>query len=149
QNNRVLEYFSPLTAEPKAARVFGQSNSFITTGCDQNGINADGLCLQGRPLFIGHATGTATGMKLGAAGSGLAVDGSNNLFVADPGNNRVVIYRAATPTATPTPKPTATPTRTRTPTPTRTRTATPTRTPTPTRTRTATPTRTPTATRTP
>jgi len=110
QDNRVLEYFSPLT-NTKAGRVFGQSNSFNTIGCDQAGINADGLCLRSFGVLVQAKTSAMIG-RLGAAGSGLALDASNNLFVADSGNNRVVVYLAATPQPTPTrtPKPTATPT---------------------------------------
>jgi sugar lactone lactonase YvrE len=86
---------------------------------------------------------------------GLAFDSSQSLYLADSGNNRVLVFQnaVATPsaTATGTPKPTATatPTKTATPTPTTTPKATPTSTPTATATTTSKPTATPTATPTP
>ena len=43
-NNRVLEYNQPLVTGAVANRVFGQSDSFITTGCDQGGVSALFLC---------------------------------------------------------------------------------------------------------
>jgi CSLREA domain-containing protein len=70
-NNRVLEYDSPLTTDRVADRVFGQSGSFSTNTCNKGGvISASSLCLP----------------------SGVAVDGSGNLFVVDRGNSRVLEY---------------------------------------------------------
>jgi len=138
QNNRVLEYNTPLhkTATPgsgdtTADRVFGQGDNFSSFSCNLGGTAPSGntLCYPWNVAF----------------------DSASNLYISDFLNNRVVEYDVPVPTPTPTPKPAAISTTTRTPT------ATPTHTPirTPTRTPTHTPTRTPirtpthTATRTP
>jgi hypothetical protein len=96
-----------------AALEFGEPNPGANDGCT-NGPSDVTLC---------HP-------------SGVAVDSNGNLFVADSGNNRVLIFEhvvaSVTPTATAspkptkTPKPTATATATRTATPKATKTATPT-----------------------
>jgi sugar lactone lactonase YvrE len=131
--NRVLEYNAPLSNGESAATVFGQGNSFSTGLCDFDNLNGedDSLC----------------------GPSGVALDSTSNLYVADTSNNRVLEYdkpiAVPTPTATPTggatPTVTATATRTATPTSTATATATATNT----ATATATPTTTATATATP
>lgn len=123
-NNRVVEYISPLaqTTTPGSGdtledKIFGLSGGASTCGYG-TGVapSADSLCLP----------------------TGLTIDGSGNLFVADTGNNRVLRYdnpAAPTPTpgATPTPVPGATPTPVSgaTPTPTPTPTSAPTPTPLP------------------
>ncbi len=68
-NSRVLEYNAPLTTDTSADRVFGQSN-FTTGGCDSLGVTAASLCDP----------------------TGVALDGSNRLYVVDSGNNRVLEY---------------------------------------------------------
>ncbi|HXR34688.1 MAG TPA: hypothetical protein VN754_01990 [Candidatus Binataceae bacterium] len=59
--------------------VFGQGDSMFASVCDAGALSHQ-----------------ATASDL-CGPDGVALDGSNNLFVADQGNNRVVIYRAATP----------------------------------------------------
>ena len=82
-NNRVLEYYTPLTpgggtpgtpgsaGDTTADLVIGQP-SFTSSGCNDGGLNASGLC---NPLGVG-------------------LDGAGNLYVADNGNNRVLMYDA-------------------------------------------------------
>ena len=129
-------------ADTAADPVFGQGGSFSSSTANHGGLSASSL----------------------SSPTGVAVDASGNLYVADSGNNRVVEYdlplatptATATATATPTPTVTATKTATATvtatstasatPTATATATATATRTATPTATSTATHTATPTAT---
>ena len=74
--NRILEYDSPLTTDAVADRVFGQGGSFTipAPGHDEGG------------LWVPH---------------GLAVDMSDNVYVADAGNRRVLEYDA--PLLTPSP----------------------------------------------
>ncbi len=70
-NNRVLYYPSGLTT---ATRVYGQGVSFTTSGGETsaNGLDA--------PWAV-------------------ALDGNDNLYVADPGNNRVLFYLSGSTTA--------------------------------------------------
>jgi sugar lactone lactonase YvrE len=68
-NNRVLEYDSPLTSQT-ANRVFGQGGSFTATTANNGGISANSL----------------------ACPSTLAVDGYNHLYVSDACNPRVLEY---------------------------------------------------------
>ena len=68
-NNRVLEYLFPLLSTT-ANDLFGQAGQFSTTVCNKNGISADSLC----------------------APSALANDSSNNLYIADTQNSRVLEY---------------------------------------------------------
>ncbi len=135
-NDRVLEYDAPFGSDTAAAMVIGQGDggNFTTSGCnrgiapgDLNGLGADSLCLPGA----------------------VAVDSNIDLYVADTGNNRSLVYDGivATPSATPTP--TASATATPSPTTTATTTATATVTATPTASATATATSTPSATPTP
>src|SRR5204863_6030813 len=76
-NHRVLGYAAPLTTPGMAATaVFGQAN-FTNKLCNDTsaavgGLSAKSLCLP----------------------EGLATDSSNNLYVADKGNNRVLEYNA-------------------------------------------------------
>jgi sugar lactone lactonase YvrE len=127
-NTRVLEYNTPLSAtsgEPgagdlKADMVFGQDGDFTADNCDgtdsaSNGID-DGAIVDNTTLCMPE---------------GVAVDSSNDLYVADSDNNRVLEFDQPAPTATLTPTPTATATAIATSTPTPTPTATPTATPTP------------------
>jgi len=69
-NNRVLEYNSPLTSNGTANLVFGQLGSFTTGQCNQGGIGAGSLC----------------------SPTGVVVDSTGNLYVADTGNSRVLGY---------------------------------------------------------
>ena len=88
-NHRVLEYDAPLSSDTIPVRVFGQMGKF-----NRNNIyspSADSLDLP----------------------SGVALDSTDNLYIADEGNKRVLEYLkppAPTPTATPTPTPTQKPT---------------------------------------
>ena len=83
-NSRVLEYANPYTAcagafpcvGGAASLVLGQGDSFTLTGC-----NSD----------TGTATPTASDL---CDPSGVAVDGSGNLYVADSSNSRVLEYSA-------------------------------------------------------
>jgi hypothetical protein len=116
ENNRVLEYNTPLTSGTTAAGVFGTCGSFTTFEC--TGVSANSL----------------------TSPTGVAADAAGNLYVVDSGNNRVLEYDQ--PVAAPSPTVSATPT----PTPTSTGAFTPTATVTATATSTATATNTPTAT---
>lgn len=69
-NNRVLEYNAPLSANGKANLVFGQSGSFTTGGCNRGGLGAAALC----------------------APTGVAIDSTGNVYIADTANNRVLEY---------------------------------------------------------
>jgi sugar lactone lactonase YvrE len=132
-NDRVLEYTAPFGSDPAATIAIGQgaSSGFDTSGCNRGiaptdlfGLGADSLC----------------------SPAAIAVDiTTNNLYVADSANNRVLEYDQVVtlPTPTATATPTASPSVT--PTPTATATASATATPTATPTITATPTATPTA----
>jgi hypothetical protein len=70
-NNRVLEYNTPLTADVVADRVFGQGGSFTSGTCNLGGITASSLC-----------------------GPGVAVDGMGNVYANDAPNHRVLEYDA-------------------------------------------------------
>ncbi len=108
-NDRVLEYNTPLT-NTVADEVFGQGGDFTSATCNYFGIGATAATL--------------------CSPTGVAVDGSGHLYVADQGDNRVLVFTsplvATSPTATATPSATATSTRSPTPTATATVTATPT-----------------------
>jgi sugar lactone lactonase YvrE len=67
-NNRVLEYFTPLITDTIADRVFGQLGNFTTSSCNNGGINAKGLC---NP-------------------QGVATDSAGRLYVSDRNNNRAL-----------------------------------------------------------
>ena len=71
-DNRVLEFAAPLTTGEAASRVFGQGGSFTTNGANQGGLSASTLW----------------------SPTGVALDASNRLYVADSGNNRVLEYDA-------------------------------------------------------
>ncbi len=92
-NNRVLEYNTPLNAnsgeigagDDVPDKVFGQSGSFVTAqGC-----------------MPGTASGdpTITGPGTLCAPVALALDGDENLYVSDFGNDRVLEYNAGDTTA--------------------------------------------------
>jgi sugar lactone lactonase YvrE len=77
-NSRVL-YYAAGDANPTTAdRVYGQGGDFTTGTQNQGGISADSLSYP----------------------YGVAVDGSGNLYVAEPANNRVLAYPAGGTTAT-------------------------------------------------
>jgi sugar lactone lactonase YvrE len=76
ENNRVLEFNTPLT-NSVANLVIGQGG-FTSGSCDMGGVNAGSLC---EP-------------------EGLTVDLSNNLYVTDLGNNRVLEYNTPLTTDT-------------------------------------------------
>ena len=77
-NQRVLEYNTPFSSTPTANKVFGQGGSFSSNACNGDTIDigpissADDLCDP----------------------SGVAVDASSHLYVADSSNHRVVEYTA-------------------------------------------------------
>jgi len=75
-NNRVLKYDTPLATDTVADMVFGQHGSFTNSDCNSDtggGLpTANDLCVP----------------------TGIALDGSDNLFVADSINNRVLEYNA-------------------------------------------------------
>ncbi|GCE14481.1 NHL repeat-containing protein [Tengunoibacter tsumagoiensis] len=74
-NNRVLYYTAGSTT---ATRVYGQNGSFITNLANNGLISANSL---NSPV-------------------GVAVDSSNNLYIADGSNNRVLFYPSGSTTAT-------------------------------------------------
>lgn len=84
-NNRVLLFpDDPSTGHPSmtATKVFGQFGSFSTGGCNQ--------APPGQPSWMG----VTTAHTLCRVGS-IAVDQAGTLYVADTGNNRVLIFRHA------------------------------------------------------
>ncbi|MFO1417646.1 MAG: NHL repeat-containing protein [Methylotetracoccus sp.] len=73
-NNRALEFNAPLAAAGNtvADKVFGQNNSFASGTCNLGGpVNADTLC---RPRWV-------------------TVDVTDNVYIADTDNARVLAYR--------------------------------------------------------
>lgn len=76
-NSRVLEYNTPLTTNAVADRVFGQPN-VGTNNCNDNGSGASNLC---SPV-------------------GVLLDASNNLYISDNGNNRVLEFNTPLTTDT-------------------------------------------------
>jgi hypothetical protein len=70
QNQRVLEYDTPLTTDTVADRVFGQGGNFTTNTCNLGGLSASSLC---NPY-------------------GVTVDSAGNLYVVDGANQRVLEY---------------------------------------------------------
>jgi hypothetical protein len=73
-NNRVLTYLNPLTADRTADLVLGQDGSFTAGRCNQ------GLTPTARTLCVP---------------SGVALDGSGNLYVPDQVNERVLVYEGS------------------------------------------------------
>ena len=73
-NSRVLEYNSPLTTDVTADQVFGQAGDFTANTCD---FDTD--------------TTSSTAVDL-CYPTGVALDGSGHLYVADNENNRVLEY---------------------------------------------------------
>lgn len=77
-NQRVLEYNFPLctsscgagAGDATADHVWGQAGSFTTSSCNSGGVLATALC---NPL-------------------GVALDSTNNLYVADSSNNRILEF---------------------------------------------------------
>ena len=74
-DNRVLFYPAGSTT---ATRVYGQLGSFTTNTANKGGLSADSLSFP----------------------EGVALDSSNNLYVTDVANNRVLFYPAGSTTAT-------------------------------------------------
>jgi sugar lactone lactonase YvrE len=74
-NNRVLFYTAGSTT---ATRVWGQGGSFSTTTINKGGVSADSLFFPG----------------------GVVVDASNNVYISDVGNSRVLFYPSGSTTAT-------------------------------------------------
>ena len=69
-NERVLEYNAPLSTGMAANHVFGQGGNFSTAIANNGGVSANSLS---QPW-------------------GVALDGQDNLYVADAANNRVLEY---------------------------------------------------------
>jgi sugar lactone lactonase YvrE len=78
-NNRILEFSDPFAAFNStppvisgfvASIVFGQNGSFASADCNHGALGAASLC----------------------SPQGLAIDSAGNLFAADAGNNRVLVY---------------------------------------------------------
>jgi sugar lactone lactonase YvrE len=76
-NSRVLEYNAPLSSQ-SANHVFGQLDFFTTNTCNLGGISATSLCTP----------------------SGVAVDSSLNVYIADFSNSRVLEYNTPLTTNT-------------------------------------------------
>jgi sugar lactone lactonase YvrE len=78
ENNRVLEYNNPLahpsTLDPAANEVWGQAGVFTTGTCNQGGVSANSLCYP----------------------NDIALDTSNNLYIADYSNNRALEFTEST-----------------------------------------------------
>ena len=135
-NDRVIEYQAPFDSDSAAAVVIGQGDgsAFTTAGCNRGiapgdlfGVGADSLCVP----------------------AAVAVDQNIDLYVADSGNNRSLVFDGIVATPSPTATATATVTATATPTVTATTTASVTATPVSSSTATSTPTTTPTPSGTP
>ena len=82
-NNRVMEFDAPLASGAAAAQVIGQQslegfacNAGVLPG-DFAGLGPDSLCLEGPAL----------------GGEGIFIDSTDNLYIGDSGNNRLLIYR--------------------------------------------------------
>ena len=69
-NNRVLEYFNPVSIDATADRVFGQFGSFTTNLANNGGV--------------GPASNYIT--------TGIAIDLNKNVYVSETGNERVLQY---------------------------------------------------------
>jgi DNA-binding beta-propeller fold protein YncE len=69
-NHRVLEFDRPFETDGVADRVLGQRGSFTTNDCNRKGRGPASLCYPGA----------------------LAFDGAGNLYVADQGNHRVLLF---------------------------------------------------------
>jgi hypothetical protein len=69
-NNRVIEFNKGVASAGAAHQVWGQGGSFGLSRCDASGVNATSLC---NP-------------------AGVAVDSSNNLYIADDGNGRALKF---------------------------------------------------------
>lgn len=70
ENHRVLVYTNPLTGATSADYVFGQQGSFTTNEPNRGGLSADSLQWP----------------------SDMTIDQAGNLYLADNGNNRVLVY---------------------------------------------------------
>ncbi len=77
-NCRVLEYDYPASGDTTADAVFGQGGSFTGNTC-----NFDGLC---------NSAGCFATANALCGPSAVTVDSGGRLFVADSGNNRVLIF---------------------------------------------------------
>lgn len=69
-NNRVLEFTTPESTNPSASRVFGQPG-FTTTDCNHGGLGPASLC----------------------SPTGVTIDGSGHMLIADLYNNRVLLFK--------------------------------------------------------
>ncbi|PDW01988.1 NHL repeat-containing protein [Candidatus Viridilinea mediisalina] len=69
-NHRVLVYTNPLTGDTSADYVFGQQGSFTTNEPNRGGLSAESLYWP----------------------SDMTTDQAGNLYIADNGNNRVLVY---------------------------------------------------------
>jgi sugar lactone lactonase YvrE len=73
-NSRVLEYNNALsTSNSTANHVWGQGGNTSSGSCNNGGVTATSLC----------------------GPTGVALDGSNNLYIADASNNRILEYNEA------------------------------------------------------
>lgn len=82
-NHRVLKFISPFTTDTVADQVWGQDNF---TG---NYCNKTGGYLEAAPSPDGSSLCFSS---IGGGGSGVFVDSTGNLWVADGGNNRVLRF---------------------------------------------------------
>ena len=122
QNNRVLEFLPPFSNGENASLVIGQQNfstfscetPSLSTLCDPQGLafdksgdlfvadNGNNRVLDFEPPFTdGEPAGVSIGEALNATTSfslnspiGVALDSSNDLWVADEGNQRVLEFAA-------------------------------------------------------
>lgn len=85
-NHRVLKFNSPFTTDRVADEVWGQTD-FSGNGCNLTGGVGNGYTVPPLPTSSSFCFHT-----IGSHGSGVTLDSTGNLWVADGGNNRVLRF---------------------------------------------------------